>query len=86
MQGNASDLMTGLPLQSVYATDRLAYHQPQRLLTVVYAPRPLLDAIIATQPVLQKLFGNGWVQLACLDPETHQPYLLTRGLDWQTAQ
>lgn len=86
MQGNASDLMTGLPLQSVYATDRLAYHQPQRLMTVVYAPRPLLDAIIATQPVLQKLFGNGWVQLACLDPETHQPYLLTRDLAWQTAQ
>jgi len=86
MQGNASDLMTGLPLQSVYATDRLAYHQPQRLMTVVYAPRPLLDAIIGTQPVLQKLFGNGWVQLACLDPETHRPYLLTRDLAWQTAQ
>ncbi|TYZ11952.1 DUF2309 domain-containing protein [Hymenobacter lutimineralis] len=86
MQGNASDLMTGLPLQSVYATDRLAYHQAQRLMTVVYAPRPVLDAIISTQPVLQKLFGNGWVQLACLDPETHQPYLLTRDLAWQTAQ
>ena len=85
MQGNASDLMTGLPLQSVYATDRLAYHQPQRLMTVVYAPRPLLDAIIGTQPVLQKLFGNGWVQLVCLDPETHQPYLLTRDLAWQAA-
>lgn len=86
MQGNASDLMTGLPLQSVYATDQLAYHQPQRLMTVVYAPRPLLDAVISAQPVLQKLFGNGWVQLACLDPETRQPYLLTRDLAWQTAQ
>ncbi|RSK43169.1 DUF2309 domain-containing protein [Hymenobacter rigui] len=85
MQGNASDLMTGLPLQSVYATDDQAYHQPQRLLTVVYAPRPRLKDIISTQPVLQKLFGNGWVQLACLDPETNTPYLLTRDLAWQPA-
>ncbi|MBC7570097.1 MAG: DUF2309 domain-containing protein [Spirosoma sp.] len=85
MQGNSSDLMTGLPLQSVYASDRLAYHQPQRLMTVVYAPRTLLDSIILTQPVLQKLFGNGWVQLACLEPEDRQTYLLTRDLLWQKA-
>ncbi|GAB4033382.1 DUF2309 domain-containing protein [Spirosoma gilvum] len=85
MQGNGSDLMTGLPLQSVYATDEQAYHQPQRLMTVVYAPRPLLDTIVQTQPVLQKLFGNGWVQLACLDPETNQSYLLTRDFVWQSV-
>lgn len=85
MQGNASDLMTGLPLQSVYASDKLAYHQPQRLMTVVYAPRPMLDAVIQAQPVLQKLFGNGWVQLACIEPESRQPYLLTRDLLWQKA-
>ncbi|GAB3772977.1 DUF2309 domain-containing protein [Spirosoma horti] len=86
MQGNSSDLMTGLPLQSVYASDQLAYHQPQRLMTVVYAPRPLLDAIIQAQPVLQKLFGNGWVQLACIEPEDRQTYLLTRDLLWQQAK
>ncbi|GAB3028619.1 DUF2309 domain-containing protein [Spirosoma pulveris] len=83
MQGNASDLMTGLPLQSVYASDELAYHKPQRLLTVVYAPRPLLDAIIQAQPVLQKLFGNGWVQLACIEPNDRQTYQLNRALTWQ---
>ncbi|WP_338869229.1 putative inorganic carbon transporter subunit DabA [Spirosoma sp. SC4-14] len=86
IQGNASDLMTGFPLQSVYATDELAYHEPQRLMTVVYAPRPRLTAIIRAQPILQKLFGNGWVQLACLDPETGQPYILTREFEWQGLQ
>ncbi|MEZ0540471.1 DUF2309 domain-containing protein [Fibrella arboris] len=85
MQGNASDLMTGLPLQSVNASDELAYHQPQRLLTVVYAPRPLLDIVIQAQPVLQKLFGNGWVQLACIEPKDRQTYQLTRALTWQKA-
>ncbi|GAB2536367.1 DUF2309 domain-containing protein [Spirosoma aerophilum] len=86
MQGNSSDLMTGLPLQSVYASDEQAYHQPQRLMTVVYAPRPLIDSVIQAQAVLQKLFGNGWVQLACIEPEDRQTYLLTRNLLWQKVE
>lgn len=82
MQGNASDLMHGLPLQSVYAADGQPYHEPLRLLTVVYAPRSMLDAIIHTQDVLKKLFGNGWVALACIDPCDNQAYLLKRDLTW----
>jgi hypothetical protein len=85
MQGNASDLMTGLPLQSVYASDTEAYHEPQRLMCVVYAPRLLLDGIIQAQPILQKLFGNGWVQLACIEPERRKTYLLDRELRWQST-
>jgi uncharacterized protein YbcC (UPF0753/DUF2309 family) len=85
MQGNASDLMHGLPLQSVYAADGEPYHEPLRLLTVVYAPRSMLDAIIHAQDVLKKLFGNGWVTLACLDPSDNQAYLLKRDLKWASA-
>lgn len=83
MQGNGSDLMTGLPLQSVYAQDNLAYHEPQRLMTVVYAPMQLVDSVVRQQPILQTLAGNGWVQLVCLNPENHMPYLLNRALEWQ---
>ena len=83
MQGNASDLMHGLPLQSVYASDTLHYHEPMRLLTVVHAPKSRLDSIVNTQDVLQKLFGNGWVRLACIDPTSGQAYLLNRNLTWQ---
>ncbi|MHB1082465.1 MAG: DUF2309 domain-containing protein [Prosthecobacter sp.] len=86
MQGNASDLMTGLPLQSVYRSDREAYHEPQRLLTVVYAPRPMLDAIVQAQPVLQKLFGNGWVQLACIEPDSRRTSWLNRDLTWRHTE
>ena len=86
MQGNASDLMTGLPLQSVYSNDREAYHEPQRLMTVVFAPKEMLDNIILSQPVLQKLFRNGWVQLTCIQPDSRKTYLLDRDLTWQPIQ
>jgi len=82
-QGNASDLMHGLPLQSVHADDRRPYHEPLRLLTVVYAPRRMLDAVVGAQDVLQKLFGNGWVTLACIEPDDGRSYLLERNLTWR---
>lgn len=84
IQGNASDLMSGLPLQSVNKTDAEAYHTPVRLMTLVYAPRILIDKIIEEQSVLQNLFSNGWVLLLCIDPTHHNhPYLLKRDLTWE---
>jgi uncharacterized protein len=85
MQGNASDLMTGLPFQSVYAADGRPYHETLRLMTVVHAPRTLISKVIAEQPILQKLFGNGWGTLACIDPETQKSYVLERDLSWREA-
>lgn len=86
MQGNASDLMHGLPLQSVNITDGKAYHKPLRLMTIVYAPRMMIDRIIAEQEILQKLFGNGWVTLAAIEPETEEKFILGRDLKWQKQQ
>lgn len=85
MQGNASDLMTGLPLQSVYASDSETYHEPQRLMCVVYAPCTMIEKVVQAQPVLQKLFSNGWVQLACIEPDTRNTYFLGRDLTWQNT-
>lgn len=82
MQGNASDLMTGLPLQSLYKSDTESYHEPQRLMVVVLAPRIMLNKIIQAQPILQKLFGNGWVQLAVIEPGNNEIYLLNRDFSW----
>ena len=85
MQGNASDLMHGLPLQSVFSADETPYHEPLRLLTVVYAPRPAVAALVELNPVLQKLFYNGWVTLTVIDPQDGHSYLLGRDGTWQTA-
>ena len=85
MQGNASDLMTGLPLQSVNISDNKAYHEMQKLMTVVYAPRLMIDKIIASQDILQKLLSNGWITLSCIDPSDNQIYFLKRDMKWKKA-
>jgi hypothetical protein len=85
MQGNASDLMTGLPLQSVASADGTPYHDPLRLMTVVQAPVLRVEEIIARHAILRRLFGNGWVALLVADPETGR--FLRRGRDgsWTTV-
>jgi uncharacterized protein YbcC (UPF0753/DUF2309 family) len=86
MQGNASDLMHGLPLQSVFKSDEEAYHKPMRLTVIVYAPKTHIDPIIKGQAILQKLFGNGWVHLVCHDPKEKQKFILQRDLTWAKLQ
>lgn len=83
MQGNASDLMHGLPLQSVYTADNQPYHEPLRLMTIVYAPWNFIDKIIQNQPDLQTLFRNSWVLLVSIDPETNDQYFLHKDLVWR---
>jgi uncharacterized protein len=84
MQGNGSDLMHGLPLQSVHSSDEESYHVPQRLLTVVYAPRAKVDALIEGQDILKTLFFNGWVHLIVIEPEENIAYQLDREGHWNS--
>ncbi len=86
MQGNGSDLMHGLPLQSVFSNDHEAYHQPLRLTTFVCAPTNLIDKSIYKNEILQKLFSNSWVHIFCLDPKSNKIYSLKRDLTWQEYQ
>ncbi|NBV07272.1 MAG: DUF2309 family protein [Proteobacteria bacterium] len=83
MQGNASDLMHGLPLQSVFSKDNQSYHQPLRLTTLVHAPTELIDKAIYKNEILQKLFGNSWVHIFCLDPISSKIFSLQKNLTWQ---
>ena len=82
MQGNGSDLMHGLPLQSVKATDALNFHQPQRLLTVIYAPRENVSMIIHRQEILKTLFFNEWVHLIVIEPTENKAYQLQTTGEW----
>lgn len=86
MQGNASDLMCGLSLQSVYINDREAYHVPLRLTVILYA---LLDNtlnIIKNNQNLKKLFQNEWIHLFCIDPVLAHKFQLARNLTWVRVQ
>ncbi|WP_059018467.1 DUF2309 domain-containing protein [Mycobacterium sp. M26] len=71
--GHEGDLRLGLPWQSV-ATGQGLTHEPMRLLAVVQAPLERIDMIVARNPILQRLFGNGWVCVAARE----EP-----GQDWQ---
>ena len=64
MEGADSDLRTGLPWQMV------EIHEAMRLLVVVEQTPELLSAIVARQPALQELVGNGWIILAAKSPST----------------
>jgi len=70
LQGNGGDLKVGLPMQSLFGDDGTAFHVPQRLLTVVFAPFDLVESVVASNDILERLFGNGWVSLVVIDPET----------------
>lgn len=67
--GHTGDLRLGLPQQSIAVGDRLV-HEPQRLLAVIQAPRDRIESVVARNPILQQLFGNGWVSVAAR--ENHQ--------------
>lgn len=82
MQGNSSDLMHGLPLQSVFKSDDEHYHKPMRLTVIVHAPRAYIGPIIQQPNILKKLFRNGWVHLICNDPTSQQNFKLNRDLIW----
>ncbi len=83
MQGNSSDLMHGLALQSVNLSDQESFHQAQRLLSIVVAPRQLVESVIAKHEILQKLFFNQWVHLVILEPQTQEFYHLGSKDQWQ---
>jgi uncharacterized protein YbcC (UPF0753/DUF2309 family) len=85
MQGNASDLMTGLPLQSTWQDADTPQHAPLRLLTAVHAPVKRIEAVIQRNDILKTLFGNGWVALLALDPESGNSLRRTRAGDWIPA-
>lgn len=79
MQGNASDLMYGLPIQSLGATDTELRHRIQRLHIVVYATQERVQQALEQLPSVEQLVRNEWVQLTALDPRTHEAFTLKMG-------
>jgi uncharacterized protein YbcC (UPF0753/DUF2309 family) len=68
VQGNGGDLKTGLPLQSVNASDVNYYHQPQRLSVFINAPKDSVAKLLNSNPHLKTLIANRWIHLLIVDP------------------
>jgi uncharacterized protein YbcC (UPF0753/DUF2309 family) len=85
MQGNSSDLMHGLPWQSVMKNDEELYHEPLRLTAFVVAPKERVQMLVEKHEVLQKLLYNEWVAMQVLDPETEQLWALGADGKWVAA-
>lgn len=79
MQGTASDLRTGLPLQMI------EIHEPMRLLVIVEQELDIVTAIYQRQPPLQELIGNGWILLAAKHPEKAEIHFFDPTNGWQAA-
>lgn len=73
-QGNGSDLMIGVPEQSVLIAPKQRYHQPCRLLLIFYCPKDQLMIALSQQPPLLWKLAHRWLQLMAYDPEKKSWY------------
>ncbi len=64
MNGQASDLRTGLPLQMV------EIHEPVRILFVVETTPERLEQVILGNPIVKEFVVNRWIRIATMDPDT----------------
>ncbi len=80
LAGNAGDLMTGLPWQSIHDGEDLQHH-PLRLMVVLAAPRDAIEKIVNKHDSVRQLLNNGWLQLVAFDDNTY--YRLSEQQSWE---
>lgn len=72
MEGNQGDLKVGLPLQSIHNGERFV-HEPRRLTVFIEAAQERIDAVLAKNPDVARLFDHGWIHLVSLqDNNAHR--------------
>ena len=67
-EGNAGDLRTGLPMQSLHDGEKWV-HEPLRLQVFVEAPQARIDEVLAAHPQVRQLVENQWIHLIAMEGE-----------------
>lgn len=80
LEGNAGDLRSGLPWQSVHDGTKLQ-HDPLRLSVVIEAPRESIMGVIRKHAGVHDLVDGGWISLTAID--NSQAYRYAAGGSWE---
>jgi uncharacterized protein len=85
VQGNGGDLKMGLPMQSLFESDEVMYHQPLRLSVLIHAPVTRVSEILARNENLTTLLDNEWIYLMVMEPkEDNKVVLYKKGMQWES--
>lgn len=85
LEGNAGDLRSGLPWQSLHDGENLI-HEPMRLNAVIKAPIDAMNTVIANHAGLRDLLDKGWMHLFAMDDEGQISKRYTGNGTWVDAQ
>lgn len=82
LEGNAGDLRTGLPMQSIHDGERFV-HEPVRLNVFVAAEPEAMTQVLARQPGVRALLDNQWIHLFALDDAGRTTHRYAGELAWE---
>ncbi|WP_231862845.1 putative inorganic carbon transporter subunit DabA [Alicyclobacillus mali (ex Roth et al. 2021)] len=80
MNGNASDLLPGLPWQSIAADDGHLYHRPLRLTVVMEVPVAHAALLLRDHADFRQKVQNGWLRLWVRDTQSKKWWSATEVL------
>ncbi len=83
LQGNASDLLSGLSEQSVLYKGQY-FHEPLRLQVFIQAKTENIDRIMNKHKMVQDLVNNQWLFVISIDPDNNQANLCLGTGHWQS--
>ncbi|MHA7871425.1 MAG: putative inorganic carbon transporter subunit DabA, partial [Hyphococcus sp.] len=83
LEGNAGDLRSGLPLQSVHDGAR-PFHEPLRLCAMIEAPIEAINRVLEKHENVRALFDNHWLRLVAIEDDGSTFKRYDGDLQWST--
>ena len=83
LEGNAGDLRTGLPAQSLH-DGKVLVHKPLRLSVIIEAPVDAINRVIAKHESVRQLTDNRWLHLFALGEDGRIRHRYLGAGQWQS--